>query len=198
MDWSLFHSINTFADHTAWAHGVMRSYAKYGVAIFAILLAIAALLSLRRGPKELARSIWTAAAALIALGVNQPIAHAVDRARPYASHPSVHVLISKGTDPSFMSDHSLVAGAVAGGLCFVSRRLGIIAIVAAVFMAFARVYVGAHYPGDVLAGLAIGALVASIGMPLADHVLAPIMQRMLGTPLGRRFVGGAAIGSPRA
>jgi undecaprenyl-diphosphatase len=132
--------------------------------------------------------VWAAGGALVALVVNQPIANAVDRARPYVAHPNVHVLISKGTDPSFMSDHSLIAGAVAAGLCFVTIRLGIVAVVAALLMAFARVYVGAHYPGDVLAGLAFGAVIAAIGVPLADRLLAPIIERISTTPIARRFV----------
>ena len=190
MDWSLFNNINSLADRTGWAHGFMRGYARYAVGIFAILLVIAAVLSWPR-PKALARTLWAAAAPLVALVLNQPIANAVDRARPYASHPNVSVLISRSADPSFMSDHSVVAGAVAAALCFVSWRLGLVAIVLAVSMAFARVYVGAHYPGDVAAGLAFGALIACAGVPLADHVLRPIIERLLGTSIGKRFAGTA-------
>jgi membrane-associated phospholipid phosphatase len=54
-------------------------------------------------------------------------------------------------------------GAVAAGSWLASRALGAIAAVAAVLMAFARVYVGVHYPWDVAAGLVFGALVALLG-----------------------------------
>ena len=100
---------------------------------------------------------------MAALGVGQIIGGAINRARPYETMTNVHVLVDKTTDFSFPSDHATVAGAVAVGLTFANRRWGIVASVVAVLMAFTRVYVGAHYPGDVLAGLSLGGLVATAG-----------------------------------
>jgi membrane-associated phospholipid phosphatase len=65
--------------------------------------------------------------------------------------------------PSFPSDHAVMAGTAATGLWLASRVLGAIAAAAAVLMAFSRVYIAAHYPWDVVAGLAFGALVALLG-----------------------------------
>ena len=121
-----------------------------------------------------AGSVWAALAALVALGVGQLIGGAVDRARPYEAMTNVHVLVDKTTDFSFPSDHATVAGAVAVGLLFANRRWGIVAAVLAVLMAFTRVYVGAHYPGDVLAGLALGGLVATVGW----YTIVPILRRL--------------------
>ena len=64
-----------------------------------------------------------------------------------------------------------MAGAVAAGLLLVSRRLGLVAAVAALLMAFSRVYIAAHYPWDVLAGLALGAAVAPLGWLLLRRPL---------------------------
>ena len=52
-----------------------------------------------------------------------------------------------------------------------NRRLGLFACVAAALLAFARVYIGAHYPLDVLAGLAFGASVTLLGWLLLRHPL---------------------------
>jgi membrane-associated phospholipid phosphatase len=50
-------------------------------------------------------------------------------------------------------------------------------------MAFARVYIAAHYPQDVLAGLALGALVTLVGYLVVRRVLVGLVQRLQDTRL---------------
>ena len=176
MDGSLFESINRFAARTGWAHGFMRFYANRGIVVFAVLLIVGYLLARNRSDLGgVARSLWAGGAALIALVLAQIIGNIVDRARPYDTLTNVHVLVDKTTDFSFPSDHATAVGAVAVGLFFVDRWLGLAAAIAAVVMAFTRVYVGAHYPGDVLAGLALGGVVAWLG----QIVVVPVLRRLL-------------------
>lgn len=116
------------------------------------------------------------------------IAHLAGRARPYDVIGGIHVLVSRTTDFSFPSDHATMAGAVAGGLAFVDRRLGRVAVGLAVVMAFARVYVGVHYPGDVVAGLILGAAIATAMHLLAARHVAHLLTALAGTPL-RALIG---------
>jgi undecaprenyl-diphosphatase len=53
----------------------------------------------------------------------------------------------------------------------------------AVLMAFARVYVGAHYPLDVVAGLAFGALVTVVGWVVVRRPLTALVGGLSRTPL---------------
>jgi PAP2 superfamily. len=187
MDWSAFQTVNRWSANTPWAHGFFRAYANYGIALFAVAVALAGWIGLRDDARILARTIWAGAAAVIVLIVNQPIADAINRARPFAAHRGVLVLVDKSTDPGFMSDHAVVAGAVAVGLVFAVRRVGMVTIIAALLMAFTRVYVGAHYPGDVIAGLVFGGAVAAGGVPLADRVLTPLCVRLRAAPVVARI-----------
>jgi undecaprenyl-diphosphatase len=93
----------------------------------------------------------------------------------------IHLLIGRTTDFSFPSDHATVVGAVAAGLMFTNHRWGSVAAALAVVMAFARVYVGAHYPGDVVAGLALGAAVAAAGRLVVTPQLTGVAAWLSGT-----------------
>jgi undecaprenyl-diphosphatase len=64
-----------------------------------------------------------------------------------------------------------MAGAVAAGLLLVNRRLGLVAAAAAAIMAFARVYIAAHYPSDVIGGLILGTAVSLLGFLLVRTLL---------------------------
>lgn len=163
LDDRLLLDVNALARHTGWAHPLLGAYARYGVVLFGVLL-LAGLVSARGGrSRTLAAAGWACLATLLAVAVNQPVGRAVAEARPYATHPRLLVLASRTTDFSFPSDHAVMAGAVAAGLLLVSRRLGLVAAAAALLMAFARVYTAAHYPWDVVAGLALGAGVSGVG-----------------------------------
>ena len=171
-----FLRINDFARSTGWLHGPLLAYAKDGVVVFGILLVVGYLLArAQRDPLRMARALLAGGGVLVAVAVNQPIVHAVNERRPYDQIKGVLVLVSRSVDASFPSDHATMAGATAAGLLLVNRKLGLIAVGAGLLMAFARVYVGAHFPIDVLAGLAVGAAVA-----LVVQLAAPPLARLIG------------------
>jgi undecaprenyl-diphosphatase len=184
VDASWFRDVHSFERHTAWLHGIMRWDAKYGVVLFAVLLVIGYLLA-RRMPDALRRvsaDVWTAIAVVVAVAIGQPINHVVKRTRPeFALH--LPALIPHANDYGFPSDHATAVGACAAGLWLVNRWLAGIATLLALILAFSRVYVGVHYPGDVAAGLALGAVVALGGALVAVPVLRWIALRLAHTPL---------------
>jgi len=171
LDDQLLLAINSFARNTIWLHSPMMAYAKYGMALFALLLLAGVLISRRAPSRMLAAAGWSCMATLLAVAVNQPFGHLFTEARPYVTHPQILRLADITTDFSFPSDHAVMGGAVAAGLLIVNRRIGLSACLAAALMAFARVYIGAHYPWDVLGGLAFGAIVTLLGWLLLRRPL---------------------------
>jgi undecaprenyl-diphosphatase len=82
---------------------------------------------------------------------------AVDRARP-VDHP----LVREPTTHSFPSAHAATSFACAATLApFAPRHAQPVLYVLAVAIAYSRVYIGVHYPLDVLGGAALGLLVAT-------------------------------------
>lgn len=180
MDTSLYKDINHFAIHTAWLHGFMKLYATDSVGIFAVLVVAGWWLSRYRpdAPRAVAASVWAAAGTVVAVGLNQPLVSAVHRARPYSVLPHVEVLVKRSHDLSFPSDHTVTAGAAVAGLWIIAHYgnratswLAAIGTILALLLAFSRVYVGAHYPGDVTAGLLYGAAISFVGWILLSRPL---------------------------
>lgn len=143
----------------------------YGVVWLVLLGALAAL-----GGKT---GRWAALAGLAALVVglasSEVLKSLVMQPRPFLSLPDVRLLVSPPSSYSFPSVNVTYAFAASSGASLTARRLlgrlpvwgwGFLAL--AVAVSYSRVYVGVHYPGDVLGGAIIGTsigwLVASVGV----------------------------------
>ena len=182
-----FLRINEFARDTPWLHPIMIGYADYGVVVFAVLLAAGWWIARRRGDlTALAAAVWAPLGALAALAISEPLAAVIAEPRPDAMLPNIVVLAHRGSE-SFPTDSAVLAGAVAAGLVPVGSRLGAVAAVAAALMAFARVYIGADYTLDVVAGMGFGVTVSVIGFwatrPILLRQLARAEQSRLLRPL---------------
>lgn len=206
LNTSIYLAINRFARRTTWAHGFMHAYALWlgAVVLVALFIAVYAIIWWRRDHHAAALMGLGGIGTLLALGLNQIVGHAVKELRPYDTLHHVLVLVPRANDYAFPSDHAVVAGALVASVLLVSRRakvthrrrqpvpdvlaLGLLSAAFGVLLCFARVYVGAHYPGDVVAGFLLGALVViavSLARPIAYRLADVIEPTPLGTLIRR-------------
>ncbi|MEU8891284.1 phosphatase PAP2 family protein [Streptomyces sp. NPDC048442] len=179
-DVSLLYDINGIAaDAPGWVDRIMEYVGEYGIMLGLVLVALWCWWRGRsRGTAEdsvasAAAIVWAPLAAGIALLVNIPIRGFVERPRPFLEHKGLEVLVKGKTDFSFVSDHSTMAMAIAIGVFMANRKWGLLAVGLALAEGFCRVYMGVHYPSDVIGGFALGTAVALLLAPLAMMLLTP-------------------------
>lgn len=106
---------------------------------------------------------------LLGLGLNDLIALTVHRPMPYEVGVSV-LIIPRSPDYAFPSDEATASFAIAAAFLIHGRtRRGFVFLVAAVLVAFSRVYIGDHYVSDVLGGAVTGFLAAWVVWSFYDR-----------------------------
>ncbi|MEU1231376.1 phosphatase PAP2 family protein [Streptomyces sp. NPDC005828] len=194
-DVSLLYDINGLAKAAPpWFDRVMEFVGEYGIVLGMVLVVLWCWWSVRRrgtltdSVSAVAGLVWAPLAAGIALLVNIPIRGFVERPRPFKDHQGLEVLVAGKTDFSFVSDHATLTMALGVGLFVAHRRFGLAAIALALAEGFARVYMGVHYPTDVIGGFALGTAVALLLAPVALALLTPVVSAVARSGRGARLV----------
>ena len=82
--------------------------------------------------------------------------HLVRRPRPFASLSDIELLITAPTSYSFPSGHTGSSFAVAGVIGSQIKKLRFYVFPLAILIAFSRMYLYVHYPGDIIGGVILG------------------------------------------
>lgn len=137
--------------------------------IFWIILGVSALAFKRTRPVGIAM--------LLALIINHVATNMIlkdifQRPRPFVTFSEIIPLIDKPGSFSFPSGHTSTSFAAAFAVLFMEkkRRYAIPAMIIAAMIGFSRMYVGVHYPGDILGGIVIGILSAFVASAIVKLV----------------------------
>jgi undecaprenyl-diphosphatase len=118
--------------------------------------------------------LWTrvGAAILISESISGGLKAWIERDRPAVADPDPDTLVGLPATFSFPSGHATVSFACATTLALAVPRLRWPLYALATLISFSRVYVGVHYPLDVLVGAVLG-----VGIAIALRMLAATLRR---------------------
>lgn len=195
FDFHWFSVINGLATKSSVLDGLGKILALYGPEIWAGIFLLLWFWPPQRANRARRAVVYATVAGIVALAINVALSHGLPfRPRPFVYLPAsmVHQLIPHANDSSFPSDHAAGSFAFAIGLFYAGSRSGWWALLLAAAIAVARVFVGVHWPTDVLAGAAVGLLSGVVVLGLRGMV-EPLVQwlfklfRFRPAPAGQRY-----------
>lgn len=176
-------------------HGLVA--ASLFIANDAILLApiVLVCLWLMGGDTRRELALRACAVGFLALGINQLIGLAWYHPRPFAIGLG-HTFLAHVPDSSVPSDHATLLSALSFTFFYGGRRLlGLFVLIVDLAVAWARVFIGVHFPFDMLGGAIIawlaGMLVKplwAVGGPLVTQASIALYRRLLMLPIKRGWL----------
>lgn len=165
FDEKVYHAINGLAGHSHLLDTIMIFFAKGAPEIYAVLFILAWFLLPKEDIRKRHTLVVSVVSGVVGLIINVIIAHVWFRPRPFTVFPkgSYTQLVPHSADASFPSDH--VSGSFGFAAATWGRSNKIISYlftIVAIIVMFARVFIGVHYPTDVLGGLVVGIISSQI------------------------------------
>ena len=160
MDYLLFTYINNLAGKWVCLDGIAIFFAQY---LIYFLVAGAILLFFFIKKQERIRYLILIASSVILsrLVITELIRLFWHRSRPFVDY-SVNQLIEHSASGSFPSGHVAFLFALSAAIYFFSKKIGWLFFILSFLIGAARVFVGIHYPMDILGGIIIGVLSAMV------------------------------------
>ncbi|HEX7066399.1 MAG TPA: phosphatase PAP2 family protein [Bacillales bacterium] len=149
MDTEIFRAINGLAGQVPWLDAAIAGISRY--AIYASILAV--LLLFIKDRKAAFAGVF---GIVLGLVIDVLIRLFYTRPHPFSVLDNMNLLADREVSASFPSDTAMMAFAAALAIWMASKKWGGFAFLVAGFVALSRVYVGFHFPADILAGTVIG------------------------------------------